>query len=120
MDEDLTGLDGRFIHLTSLTEVVNEFATPEDVDSIAAEAALRTTEALTAVAQEAFRTYGHRRPGHEPLPFAVAASRTGEFDLNGLGADDVEAVRANWWLSAPSVKCSSVHDIKAQRIGDHV
>ncbi|MFE2596005.1 PIN domain-containing protein [Streptomyces sp. NPDC059396] len=120
MDEDLTGLDGRFIHLISLTEVVNEFATPEGVDNIAAEAALRTTEALRAVAQESFRTYGHRRPGHEPPPFAVAASRTGEFDLNGLGADDVEAVHVNGWLSAPSVKYSSVRDIKAHRIGDHV
>ncbi|MEJ8673079.1 hypothetical protein WKI71_45715 [Streptomyces sp. MS1.AVA.1] len=119
MDEDLAGLHGRFVHLTSLTDVVNEFATPEDVDDTAADAALRTPEALKAVSQEARKTYG-RRVGHEAPPFTVAATYAGNLRLNGLGADDVETARVNGWLSTPGIRYSSVRDIRAHRIGDHV
>lgn len=119
MDADLFGLEGRFIHLTSLTDVVNEFATPENVDNAAAETALRTPEALRAVALDARRTYGLRVGHHTPL-FPVAATVSGNRRLNHLGADDIETALVDGWLAAPAVSYHSVRDIKAHRIGDHV
>lgn len=119
MDEDVKGLDGRFIHLTTLTDVVNEFAAPEDLDAAVAEAALHAPEAVEAVAREAFKKYGLRQ-GRETPSFTVAVSRDIAPHPDTPGADEVQAIRVKWWIAKPSVKYLSVRDIKAHRIGDHV
>ncbi|MFD5670617.1 PIN domain-containing protein [Streptomyces anthocyanicus] len=123
MDEDLKGIKDRFVHLTSLTEVVERFATRTSVSEDEAREPLEAHEAQDVVAKAAWETFrlgpgiGHARLG---TPFEGTVSLVRAFGDSGLGEEALESLTLRGFLSEPRVRFSSIRDIKAHRLGDHV
>ncbi|MEU8810629.1 PIN domain-containing protein [Streptomyces violaceoruber] len=121
MHQDLNGIADRFVHLTTLAQVVERFAVETDVDLEAVESFLPDAETLDDVSAVAY--IKHRlRPGplarrssfYEGTPLADPASADGE------SLSESVPITSQGWLTAPKARFSSARDVKAYRIGDHV
>ncbi len=55
MDQDVRGLDGRFVHLTSIDDLINTFAERTDTDAELVEQILDLPDVRRAIRDEALR-----------------------------------------------------------------
>jgi hypothetical protein len=119
MDLDVQDLGGRFVHYTSLDDVVKEFTEPTDVDEEAVRAILAMPENTQVIIEEAWQD-GRYLPALGRLsahgfrctvrPVVDTAEGTVS-DGNSLSLG---------WIYRPNVLLDGVRDISAYRIGDHV
>ncbi|WP_274557982.1 PIN domain-containing protein [Streptomyces spiramyceticus] len=111
MDQDLDGIEGRFVHLTSLNDLVARFAKPTDVDEARVAAACDLPDVQEVVADDAYSRwtmlFDPYAPGFECTWASPEGSHTGW---------------ASGWLDLSGVKVrrTSLTDVNAYRIGDHV
>ncbi|MEU0414387.1 PIN domain-containing protein [Streptomyces griseorubiginosus] len=106
MSEDLVGLEGRFVHVTSMDEVAARFAEPTTIDEDYAVAMLRSPAFLDEV----------RRASREDL----ALPRNGSFSCTiaaGLGGERV-VIPADGWITNKAA-FGAVENLRAYRIGDN-
>jgi hypothetical protein len=119
MNLDLQGLEDRFVHYTSLDDVVQEFTEPADVDEEAVRTILATPENNQVIVQEAWQDGRYEpTPGHLSSNSFRCTVRP-LVDTAGsavAGGDDI----ALGWIHQPAVKLHSVREISAYRIADHV
>ncbi|GHB04048.1 hypothetical protein GCM10010330_67970 [Streptomyces tendae] len=121
MHQDLHGIADRFVHLTTLDQVVERFAAATDVDIEAVESFLPDEETLEYVSSDAYVRH-QVRPGplarrsflYEGTPLEDPESADGE------SLPESGPVASRGWLAAPKAQFNSVRDVKAYRIGDHV
>ncbi|MDI9829705.1 PIN domain-containing protein [Streptomyces sp. KAU_LT] len=119
MGADLQGLDGRFVHYTSLDDVVKEFTEPTDVDEEAVRAILSTPENGAVVVEEAWRGFAYRPAPGLIFDSSFACSARAVVDSVGGTVSDGQAL-ALGWLMHPKATLDGVWDLSAYRIGDHV
>ncbi|MGW8742461.1 PIN domain-containing protein [Streptomyces sp. WAC 04229] len=116
MLSDLAGIGDRFVHLTSLADVVERFAAETDIAETEVEAFLREPETLRHVSATAYRKFrveqGVSGRSFECTPLEKVDGGPPEEPLDSCGA--------RGWLIAPKVKLAEVRDVKAYRIGEHV
>lgn len=119
MDEDLEGIRDRFVHLTSLDEVVKLFTEPAEVNEEQVRGILSGRESLKAISSEAVRymppEIWSRRRFNGSMAFLAEDLRTGEFETV-----TTEPVQMVGWADTPTVAFSDVGELSAYRIGDHV
>ncbi|MCF0082181.1 PIN domain-containing protein [Streptomyces lomondensis] len=110
MSNDVEGLGGRFVHLTSLDQVVARFTQPAEVDDQQVQAALARSTSL--VAEAAFADDDMNK-----------SLRSGGFECtlssrHLLGEDEL-AGRALAWVRPPDgVRVGPLRDVHVYRIGD--
>ncbi|SEO01308.1 PIN domain-containing protein [Actinacidiphila rubida] len=119
MSQDLRGLEDRFVHLTSLEELVDHFTTKAEVDEDDVRTVLSTPGGERAVSLRAWKVMGpgrKRRPG-----FRLQALTTPIDELDAEPDPSVTpTVDESWgWLFQPTATLDSVREQKAYRIGDH-
>ncbi|MEV4048824.1 PIN domain-containing protein [Streptomyces sp. NPDC049744] len=114
MDEDLKGIKDRFHLLTSLSEVVQQFAESTDVDNEAVASTLMQSGGPSAVAVAARNRIGNRRYSNA---FEVTAV---PLDRHGAAMAAPAPDTAYGWVSGPTVQLVSFSDTKAHQIGEHV
>nr|WSW65744.1 PIN domain-containing protein [Streptomyces sp. NBC_00995] len=111
MDQDFEDIADRFVHLTSLSDLISRFATPTDVEMDRVEAACALPGVDDDIADDAFTRwntgFGLHSPGFE------CTWATAEGSLTGW---------ASGWLVPSDVKVRrmSLENVSAYRIGDHV
>ncbi|MFF7975926.1 PIN domain-containing protein [Streptomyces sp. NPDC007905] len=124
MDKDLEGIEDRFVHLTSLGEVVKMFTVPTKVDEGQVRAILSGPESLEVISAEAARkmeaeasnVYIRLVPKFEgAMAFLARDAETGDFETV-----TTEPVHVRGWTGAPSVAFNDIGELSAYRIGDHV
>ncbi|MEU2264947.1 PIN domain-containing protein [Streptomyces olindensis] len=124
MAADLEGLGDRFVHLTSLGEVLQRFTEPAEVDEEAVRAILSNAESLNAVSSEAARLMSMPQGNvwfAEGPTFEAAMAFLSEDLGNGeFETVTTEPVRMLGWAEAPTVAFQSMGELSAYRIGDHV
>ncbi|MFH8939463.1 PIN domain-containing protein [Streptomyces griseosporeus] len=117
MNEDLTGIEDRFVLLTTWYDVVEKFAQrTDDADEAAVRSILQAPESLSAIEAEAIRLMlvppDLEGPGFEG---------TMGFFVEGEGTlIDTDTVRVLGWAVPPSVAFDQATDLTAYHIGDHV
>ncbi|MDX3345904.1 PIN domain-containing protein [Streptomyces sp. ME02-6987-2C] len=120
-DLDLNGVADRFVHLTTLAQVVERFTTETAVDDAMVESTLRDAETLQYVADVAFSRQGFLRDGLKRRSSIFECTKL--VDVENFGSDGVfesTTLSARGWLTSPKAQFSTVRDVKAYRIGDHV
>lgn len=96
MDRDVEQLGGRFMHLTTLDDVVARFAQPAEVDQGAIVETLTSDESRAIIAEAA--------PGRvRRHAFACTTAKSWDF--------------AAGWAATPTAVFDSVHDMHSYRIG---
>ncbi|WP_097971799.1 PIN domain-containing protein [Streptomyces sp. gb14] len=119
MDEDLAGIRDRFVHLTSLDEVVKLFTVPAEVREEQVAGILSGAESLKAISSEAIRymppDVWSRRRFDGAMVFLAEDLGTGEFETV-----TTEPVQMVGWAEAPTVAIDGIGELSAYRIGDHV
>ncbi|MFG2370501.1 PIN domain-containing protein [Streptomyces sp. NPDC048504] len=106
MDEDLAGLDDRFVHLTNMDEVATHFTERVATDRAAAESILASGEAASSVVSATYESL--------PLPMdgtfqvTVPTQFVGEFNV----------IPAEGWMTT-SAAFRSAENIQTYRIGNH-
>lgn len=111
MDQDVEGIADRFIHLTSLSDLISRFATSTDVEMDRVEAACAKPGVDRFIADDASMRwnmdFGLHTPGFECTWDTDEGSRTGW---------------ASGWLVPHDVRArrKSLDNVSAYRIGDHV
>jgi hypothetical protein len=124
MAADLEGLGDRFVHLTSLGEVLQRFTETADVDEEAVRGLLSNPESLKAVSAEATRLMSWPQGNvwfAEGPTFEVAMAFLSEDLGNGeFETVTTEPVQMLGWAEAPAVAFQSMGELSAYRIGDHV
>jgi len=113
MNEDLEGIKDRFVLLTSLSEVVQQFAEATDVDDEAVSSALMQSGGFTAVTNAARNRMGNR----DSSAFEVTAV---PLDRHGVAMASPTPATAYGWVSGPTVQLISFSDTKAYQLGEHV
>ncbi|GAA3918493.1 hypothetical protein GCM10023084_81300 [Streptomyces lacrimifluminis] len=117
MNEDLAGIEDRFVLLTTWYDVVEKFAQrTDDADEATVRSVLQAPESLSAIEAEAIRLMlvppGLEGPGFEgTMGFFIE----GEGTLFGT-----DTVRVLGWAVPPVVAFDQATDLTAYRIGDHV
>lgn len=106
MDQDVQDLEGRFVHLTSLDDVVGRFARQTETDESLALQVLKSTAACKAASAAAPMTATVARP----FQCTVASGAFGE-------ETRVRAVIG--WAEEPLATLDSVQDVEAYQIGEH-
>ncbi|MDW8803692.1 hypothetical protein P1P68_02430 [Streptomyces scabiei] len=106
MDEDVAGLGGRFVHLTSLDQVIARFTQPTETNDALVSEILTAPGVLKAVKREAKKRLGN------DAAFACTTS------VGDLG-QEVTVASALGWLTARAVM-NSVEEVQSYRIGEHV
>ncbi|MEU2264946.1 PIN domain-containing protein [Streptomyces olindensis] len=123
MDKDLEGIRHRFVHMTSIDEVVEKFATPTEIEEDAVRAILARPEMTALVAAEAMRAL--------PVQVAyLAPSSLGLFECTPASVLNLSTgpqadlrpspVVSAGWLRTPTAVFDSVRDMEARSIDDHV
>ncbi|MFF3327249.1 hypothetical protein [Streptomyces sp. NPDC002889] len=119
MDQDLEGIRDRFVHLTSLDEVVKMFTVPAEVNEEQVRGILSGSESLKAISAEAVRymppDIWSRRRFDGSMAFLAEDLGTGEFETV-----TTEPVKVVGWAEAPTVAFNDIGEASAYRIGDHV
>ncbi|MEV5606401.1 PIN domain-containing protein [Streptomyces sp. NPDC052299] len=119
MDGDVEKLNN-FVHLTTFTDLISRFATPDKVAEDVALNALTSAESRKAVLRAVKKSLGFSRL-RSVVPFEVTISRKGGGgNPEDIAADDLEAFTAHGFSQEPNLKLDSVRDMKAHRIGNHV
>jgi PIN domain len=109
MDQDLDGIEHRFIHLTKLSDLIDRFATPAEADMNRLEAAFARPDVDQELAYDAITrwnmSFGIYTPGFECTWSTDEGSRAGW---------------ASGWLVPADVKVrrTSLGNVSAYRIGD--
>ncbi|MCZ4608872.1 PIN domain-containing protein [Streptomyces sp. Lzd4kr] len=117
MNEDIAGIEDRFVLLTTWYDVVEKFAQrTDDVDEDAVRSILSSRESLSAIEEEAVRLMlvpeGLVGPDFE--------ATMGLF-VQGEGTlVDTDTVRVLGWAVSPFVDFDQATDLTAYHIGDHV
>ncbi|MGW1106086.1 PIN domain-containing protein [Streptomyces sp. NPDC002540] len=115
MDADLEGIEDRFVHLTSLDDVVSRFAEPANVDMPQVEAALMLKESRIAVADLSRSVMpvtgvSNSRVERPCFECSIRTEVTG-----GLSAAVVQS-----WITPPEMVLDSVSNVSAYTIGEDV
>ncbi|MBK3627001.1 DUF4935 domain-containing protein [Streptomyces sp. MBT49] len=117
MNEDLTGIEDRFVLLTTWYEVVEKFAQrTDDVDEDAVRSILSSWESLSVIEEEAVRLM-------LVPPDLVGPDFEATMGLFVQGEGtlvDTDTVRVLGWAVPPFVTFDQATDLTAYRIGDHV
>ncbi|MFD4830106.1 PIN domain-containing protein [Streptomyces uncialis] len=106
MDQDVAPLGGRFKLLTSLAEVVAEFATPVTAD----EGAMRALLESPVVASQLYWAAGFHVPLSWDSPFACTIS-------GGPGRDPVTVPADRWVSSGARLTVTGIESMRTYRIG---
>ncbi|MFJ4627167.1 PIN domain-containing protein [Streptomyces sp. NPDC088847] len=106
MDEDVADLGDRFVHLTTLSEVIARFTKPAETDKALAEKILDSKAVLNTIAKAA--QVALNRSG-EPFPCTTSVTAV---------AREVTVGPAFGWVSAMA-RFQSVGAVQAYRIGEH-
>ncbi|TLS45652.1 hypothetical protein FE633_12805 [Streptomyces montanus] len=123
MSTDLQGVEDRFVHYTSLAEVVSRFTESTDIDEDAIRAQLAGEPATEAIAQEAWAKWKFDIDKRvipqivEPATFEVSVRALVSSDGVTVGGGRQRAVG---WLQPPTVRFAGVGDVSTYRIGEHV
>ncbi|WP_055530601.1 PIN domain-containing protein [Streptomyces graminilatus] len=124
MAMDLDGLGERFVHLTSLGQVLQRFTVSAEVKEEEVRAILSDTESLKTISVEAARLMAVTK---EKVWFGGGPriSATMAFLAEDLGSGEFETVTTEpvemlGWAEVPTVALGSVGELSAHRIGDHV
>jgi hypothetical protein len=119
MDEDLEGIKDRFVHLTSLDEVVKLFTVPVEGNEEQVRGILSGSESLKAISSEAARymppDIWSRRKFEGAMAFLAEDLGTGEFETV-----TTEPVQVLGWAGAPTVAFKDMVELSAYSIEDHV
>ncbi|MFI5704840.1 PIN domain-containing protein [Streptomyces xanthochromogenes] len=111
MRQDLRDLGGRFVHLTSLDEVLTRFTEPAEIDLDSVQNLLTGKDVSPEVGQHVTTRDGN--PGPDAPWFDTTAFRGGP----GRGPFPFGA---DSWLASPVAAFESVSDAKAYKIDNHV
>ncbi|MEU4986469.1 PIN domain-containing protein [Streptomyces sp. NPDC021969] len=115
MQSDLDGLGDRFVHLTSLAEVVEQFATTTEVDESDVERFLSVPATLRHVSSTAYRKHHLKHAAFSTFECTPLEK------LGRVHTAVSEAPRfAGGWLISPVARLSEVRDVTAYRIGEHI
>lgn len=107
MAEDLEGLDDRFVHVTSLDDVLPRFAQPTEADTSVAEEVVRSPQTSADVLGVAKGLMG-------------SSGTYAEFPVLAFGNSWFHTYVRAWLLEGPTIVLDSIRDIKAYRVGAHV
>jgi hypothetical protein len=120
MDADVEGLADRFVHFTSLDDVVKQFTETTDADEEAVRAALMVPESLDMITAEAWKGQRLALRGEQPpaTPFWCTVNEK-YAGAPGWFAPPDKGFALGWFFQ-PHARLESVRDISAYRIGDHV
>ncbi|MFD8219488.1 PIN domain-containing protein [Streptomyces sp. NPDC059697] len=113
MNEDLDGMEDRFIHLTNMNELVDLFTKKTAPDDEAVKAVLESPDTARLMEREAFR---RMRSGHFRRS-ALTSARFGCFDADAI---DQGPTVARGWVDEPIARLEHIGEAKAHSIGDHV
>jgi hypothetical protein len=109
MDQDLDGIEeGRFVHLTSLSDLVSRFATPTKVDIERVEAACDLPGVADDIADDAITRWSMQAGAGFECSWASKESNHIGWAAGWLDPADIEVRRV------------SLDNVTAYRIGDHV
>ncbi|NGO45109.1 PIN domain-containing protein [Streptomyces ureilyticus] len=108
MDEDVADLGDRFVHVTSLDEVVSRLTEPAETDDVSVEAALNSPSSYDVISEAALRL------GAADGTQRAIRCTTGAWPFDGTQTD-----LASLWLTKPVINLSSYRDVASYRIGDH-
>lgn len=124
MVADLEGLGDRFVHLTSLGEVLQRFTVAAEVDDKEVREILSNPESLKTISADAARLmavskekvwFGGGPQFEAAMAFLAEDLGSGEFETV-----TTEPVQMLGWAEPPTAALSSVGELSAYRIGDHV
>ncbi|MEU6675625.1 PIN domain-containing protein [Streptomyces sp. NPDC046925] len=113
MNEDLNGIEDRFVHVTNMNELVDLFTKKTVPDDAAVKTVLASPDTARLMGREAFRRMrsgGFRRS-------VLASPRFGCFDAEAIGQ---EPTVARGWVEKPLAQLEHIGEAKAHSIGDHV
>ncbi|GGW26920.1 hypothetical protein CP966_09905 [Streptomyces galilaeus] len=113
MNEDLDGMEDRFVHVTNMNELVNLFTKKTAPDGEAVKAVLASPETASLMGREAFR---RMRTGYFRRS-ALTSARFGCFDAAAI---DQGPIVARGWVDEPLAWLEHIGEAKAHSIGDHV
>ncbi|WP_159106748.1 PIN domain-containing protein [Streptomyces rishiriensis] len=118
MNQDLEGLEDRFVLLTNWYEVMEKFTQrTEDVYEDAVRSLLSDPESLSVIEAESGTRLRVPRTGLHGPTFEATM---GFFVEDEGTLVTTEAVRALGWVEAPTAVLDHVSELKAYRIGEHV
>jgi hypothetical protein len=123
MDKDLEGIQDRFVHLTSLGDVVKKFAVPTEADEEKVREILAAPETVSLVAEEAKRAMSvelARFHSAFPLLFECTTAHVVDLGTGALTNGAASTAVALGWMATPTALFDSVRDVEAHRIGEHV
>ncbi|MFI2543346.1 PIN domain-containing protein [Streptomyces rochei] len=112
MNEDLDGIEDRFVHVPNMNDLVNLFTKRATPDDGAVKAVLGSPETARLMGREAYR---RMRSGR--FSRSVLTSRFGCFDAEVI--DQGPAV-ARGWVDEPLAALEHIGETKAHSIGNHV
>ncbi|MGW6557632.1 PIN domain-containing protein [Streptomyces hydrogenans] len=106
MAEDVEGLGDRFVHLTSLNQVIERFTRQADVDP--------------AAVQNILQDETWRRQLGEQLKSLMDDTAAAGFEATLVRGQSPQWTWLRSWLVPPGVRVESIGDVKAFAIGDEV
>lgn len=113
MNEDLAGIEDRFVHLTNMNELVDRFTKGTAPDNDAVKAVLESPNTARLIGREAFRRMRSSRFRHTNLTRA-------RFECIDTEADDEGPAIARGWINEPLGSLEQIGEAKAHSIEDHV
>ncbi|MBC9726213.1 PIN domain-containing protein [Streptomyces sp. TRM68367] len=113
MNEDLDGIEDRFVHVTNMNELVDLFTKKTAPDDEAVKAVLESPDTAHLMAREAFRRMRSGRFRRSVL----TSARFGCFDAEAI---DQDPTVARGWVDEPLARLEHIGEAKAHSIGDHV
>jgi len=123
MDKDLEGIRDRFVHLTSLGEVVPKFAVSTEADEEKVREILAAPETAALVAEEAKRALSVQVARLNAVPPGLfECTPASALDLSPEAQTELRSspAVAEGWLRTPTARFDAVRDVEAYSIGDHV
>jgi hypothetical protein len=108
MNDDLAAIGDRFVHLTSLTEVIDRFARPVESNEARVQAILESKE-LRPVIVDHMMSRTDNGNGSTAFECTAAAGSLGELLL---------ATTAQNWIGSPMVQLRSTQEVNTYRIGE--
>ncbi|MFJ4808191.1 PIN domain-containing protein [Streptomyces longwoodensis] len=118
MNEDLKGIEDRFVLLTNWYDVFEKFTSKAEADEARVRqilAARETTELIAEEAQRAFSVLVPLSAGHFDCTPAADLDMSAETQPDFLSPTVAEG-----WLVTPTAVFDSVKDVRAYSIGEHV
>ncbi|WP_333755054.1 PIN domain-containing protein [Streptomyces sp. IBSBF 3352] len=113
MNEDLAGMEDRFVHLTNMNELVDRFTKRTEPDDEAVKAVLESPNTARLIRREAFRLMRSSR-------FRRTVLTSNRFECFDTEAADEDPAVARGWINEPMGWLEHIGEAKAHSIGDHV